>query len=202
MTGFALKDFAVRLYDYVWTLGDYAEMSRGDESDAYLRRVFAIHRRLGIPASYASRGFPLFREECELVNVRCGRSGELHKMTPKTAECFERMRAAASSEGVGLAVKWAFRSIADQTRIFRSEARAGKTIATILTQVAAPGFSEHHTGRAIDFELGKSGGGLKASPVFLWLKDNAAVFDFRMSYPRDNEHGFVYEPWHWFCCAE
>jgi D-alanyl-D-alanine carboxypeptidase len=24
------------------------------------------------------------------------------------------------------------------------------------------------------------------------------VYGFRMSYPRDNPQGFIYEPWHWF----
>ena len=32
---------------------------------------------------------------------------------------------------------------------------------------------------------------------YAWLKDNAARFRFRLSYPRDNPHGIAYEPWHW-----
>ena len=31
-----------------------------------------------------------------------------------------------------------------------------------------------------------------------WVKANAARFGFRMSYPRGNAQGFIYEPWHWY----
>jgi hypothetical protein len=33
---------------------------------------------------------------------------------------------------------------------------------------------------------------------FTWLKENAHQFDFRLSYPRGNDLGIIYEPWHWF----
>ena len=33
--------------------------------------------------------------------------------------------------------------------------------------------------------------------AFPWLRDNAGAHGFVMSYPRDNRHGIVYEPWHW-----
>ena len=34
--------------------------------------------------------------------------------------------------------------------------------------------------------------------AFAWLRDNAGAYGFVMSYPRDNPHGIVYEPWHWY----
>ena len=73
-------------------------------------------------------------------------------------------------------------------------------MAQILRVSAAPGYSEHHSGRALDittpgyaaleeeFEL---------SPAFAWLKKHAKTFRFRLSYPRRNTHGIAYEPWHW-----
>ena len=33
--------------------------------------------------------------------------------------------------------------------------------------------------------------------VSAWLTRNGGEFGFSMTYPRDNEHGFIYEPWHW-----
>ena len=33
--------------------------------------------------------------------------------------------------------------------------------------------------------------------AFDWLQRHAARYGFRLSYPRGNPHGIVYEPWHW-----
>ena len=35
------------------------------------------------------------------------------------------------------------------------------------------------------------------SPAFEWLCKHAAEHDFSLSFPRDNQQGFLYEPWHW-----
>jgi D-alanyl-D-alanine carboxypeptidase len=65
---------------------------------------------------------------------------------------------------------------------------------------AIPGFSEHHTGRALDLHAG-DGKPLETTfenhPAFAWLCDNAAEFNFHLSYPRNNPSGIDYEPWHW-----
>ena len=63
-----------------------------------------------------------------------------------------------------------------------------------------PGFSEHHSGRALD--LGTPGcDGLsedfEATQAFEWLSESASRFGFVLSYPHDNAWGFSYEPWHW-----
>jgi len=33
--------------------------------------------------------------------------------------------------------------------------------------------------------------------AFAWLERNANRFGFRLSYPRGNRYGYLYEPWHW-----
>ena len=40
------------------------------------------------------------------------------------------------------------------------------------------------------------------TPAFAWLVTNAGAFGFTLSYPRDNPHGIVYEPWHWCYTAD
>ncbi len=37
----------------------------------------------------------------------------------------------------------------------------------------------------------------EATPAFAWLQAKAPAHGFHMSYPRDNPHGIIYEPWHW-----
>ena len=84
--------------------------------------------------------------------------------------------------------------------IERKRAR-GLTLDAILKVNAAPGFSEHHSGRALD--IGTPGEpaaeeSFEHTAAFAWLQQHAAAFGFRLSYPRDNPHGIVYEPWHWY----
>ena len=37
----------------------------------------------------------------------------------------------------------------------------------------------------------------EATDAFAWLQAHAGEHGFHLSYPRDNPHGIVYEPWHW-----
>ena len=63
-----------------------------------------------------------------------------------------------------------------------------------------PGWSEHHSGRALDISApGEPAAeeSFEATPAFAWLTTNAGAHGFTMSYPRDNPHGIVHEPWHW-----
>ncbi|MES2697070.1 MAG: D-alanyl-D-alanine carboxypeptidase family protein, partial [Verrucomicrobiota bacterium] len=84
--------------------------------------------------------------------------------------------------------------------IIRAKLVAGQSLEEILRYVAAPGFSEHHTGRAIDIgspehiELDED---FARTTAFAWLERRTPEFGFVMSYPRDNPHGIGYEPWHW-----
>lgn len=76
----------------------------------------------------------------------------------------------------------------------------GQTLQQILQVNAAPGYSEHHSGDALD--IGTPGEppaeeSFERTAAFAWLRAHAAGFGYRMSYPRDNPHGIVYEPWHW-----
>jgi D-alanyl-D-alanine carboxypeptidase len=73
-------------------------------------------------------------------------------------------------------------------------------IADILKINAAPGYSEHHTGRALDLTTADSPPlevGFETTQAYAWLVEHAGEHGFRLSYPRDNPHGINYEPWHW-----
>jgi D-alanyl-D-alanine carboxypeptidase len=110
------------------------------------------------------------------------------------------MRQAAARDDLELVPISGFRSIDRQTELFRAKLAAGQTVDEILRYVAAPGFSEHHTGRALDIgslehpELDEEFAGTTA---FAWLEGHARDFGFSMSYPRRNRHGITFEPWHW-----
>lgn len=117
------------------------------------------------------------------------------------AKAWGRMQTAAAADDVRLQAISGYRSVHYQMGIFRRKSARGIPLHDILAVNAAPGFSEHHSGRAID--IGTPGEPaaqecFENTPAFSWLNRNAAAFGFRMSYPRGNAHGISYEPWHWF----
>ncbi len=79
----------------------------------------------------------------------------------------------------------------------RKKLERGDTIENILKVNAAPGFSEHHTGCALDittpgYDALKES--FEKSPAFDWLTGNASRFGFSLSFPRGNAAGIAYEP--------
>ena len=93
-----------------------------------------------------------------------------------------------------------YRSIDYQARLIRKKINAGQSVSEILAVNAAPGHSEHHTGRAIDIATPGSRPlteEFEGTEAFRWLTKYAAEYGFSMTYPRDNPGGFIYEPWHW-----
>jgi zinc D-Ala-D-Ala carboxypeptidase len=93
-----------------------------------------------------------------------------------------------------------FRSIRRQHEVFCS--RVSGSIAQRAQLSAPPGFSEHHTGLAIDFGDRKVPGCnletcFATTPVGKWLLENARSYGFELSFPAGNSQGVNYEPWHW-----
>ena len=116
------------------------------------------------------------------------------------ARAWLRMREAAARDGVLLEAISGYRGHDYQLGIFTRKLARGLSIDDILRVNAAPGFSEHHGGCALD--IGTPGEpaaeeSFEATPAFHWLRLNGAGHGYAMSYPRDNPHGIVYEPWHW-----
>jgi D-alanyl-D-alanine carboxypeptidase len=168
---------------------------------SYAERIHAVHRELGIPPDYATtRGLALQVEATLLVAAGHTAGGRALHLTPEAWEAWQRLCAAAASEGVPLLLLSAFRGVDHQTEIIRRKLAAGQRIDDILRVNAAPGYSEHHTGRAVDIgtpdapPLEESFAGTAA---FRWLEAHADQFGFLLSYPRDNAQGIAFEPWHW-----
>ena len=113
-------------------------------------RVSYLHRKLQVPRDYAERGLPFYREASSLVSAPTGRDGRNLLMTPATQSQWLAMHSAARKAGIELFIQWAFRSLDQQAALVRAELLAGRTINEALTLVAAPGYSEHHTGQALD----------------------------------------------------
>ncbi len=167
----------------------------------FAERVQQIHRELGIPEDYAlSTPLTLQPEPLELALCEPDYYGREQRLAPQALAAWQAMRDRAKEDGVTLFLISAFRSVDYQAQLIRRKIEAGRTIAEILCVNTAPGYSEHHTGRAIDIgtlDCPALEEVFETTPAFLWLQDHATAFGFVLSYPRDNSCGISYEPWHW-----
>lgn len=116
------------------------------------------------------------------------------------ARAWATMQADAMGAGVVLEAISGYRSHDYQLGIFERKLARGIGLDDILSVNAAPGYSEHHAGLALD--IGTPGEpaaeeSFENTPAFAWLRDHAFEHGFSMSYPRGNPHGIAYEPWHW-----
>lgn len=136
----------------------------------------------------------------------------------ETAEAFTRMAEAAEQDGVKLVVLSAFRSMADQKRIWNNKWN-GSTLVEggalpetvpdpteralkILEYSSMPGTSRHHWGTDIDLnnlnnEWFDTAEGVA---VYDWLVRNASDYGFCQVYTAkgaDRPVGYEIEKWHW-----
>jgi zinc D-Ala-D-Ala carboxypeptidase len=120
----------------------------------------------------------------------------------EAAQAFLAMVTAARSQGVQLMGISGFRSIADQQALFTRQVQRHGSPTEAAKWSAPPGYSEHHTGYAIDIaDMTRSDTDVKVNfeetPAYQWLAVNAHRYGFEQSFPRDNPQGVSYEPWHW-----
>lgn len=167
------------------------------ERRALMQRAFA----LGVPPDYGRiRKLHMQREPMRLVAIGTDIRGRTQWLQPRAARALARMREAAAGDGIELQIVSAFRSIEYQLGIVERKHARGLSIDEILRVSAAPGYSEHHSGRCVDFTMPGFAAleeEFERSPAFAWLQRKASRFRFTLSYPRGNVHGIAYEPWHW-----
>ncbi|MFT4045477.1 MAG: D-alanyl-D-alanine carboxypeptidase family protein [Solimonas sp.] len=164
-------------------------------------RVAALHGELGItPQMIAARGLRAHAEARTLRPVGLGTDGRDKLLVPAAARVWLALCDAAARDGIELCLISAFRSVEFQAALIRGKLARGQTITDVLRVNAPPGYSEHHTGRAVDIGDGTTPAldeAFETTPAFAWLSAQAPRFGFRLSYPRDNREGYLYEPWHW-----
>ena len=152
------------------------------------------------PERIAAKGLTLQAEAEALVLAEVGDDGREYRLTPAAAADWRAMKAAAEADGVAIRIASAFRSVERQAEIVRDKLEQGFSLDSILEVSAPPGYSEHHTGRAIDITTDDTPAleiEFEQTAAFRWLCRRAGEFGFSLSYPDGNPHGYAYEPWHW-----
>jgi zinc D-Ala-D-Ala carboxypeptidase len=125
------------------------------------------------------------------------------KLRPAALKAFRAMQHEALAAGVRLVPLSGFRSVKlQQDLYFGVKAERNQSLRERAKVSAPPGYSEHHTGYALDIGDGDRpwtnvAVGFDLTPAFLWLQTHANQFHFELSFPRGNAQGVSYEPWHW-----
>ena len=147
------------------------------------------------------RQLPSFADAENLVVADISQSGREHELVIEAANAWRKMKDTAHNDGVSLIIISAFRSFSRQCEIVQHSIEQAEDTALLFKTSAPPGYSEHHSGKAIDI------GTMACKPLsqvfaqtkaFAWLQVNAAKFGYRLTYPENNKYGFKFEPWHWF----
>ncbi len=143
--------------------------------------------------------------EDELRIVRSVNSlGDEVEIEEKAYEAYLQLKEALAEEGVYVDLDSAYRSVAEQQKIVDDfTERYGEDY--VKQYVAVPGYSEHHTGLALDLYLN-----IDSVDVYMnedmvlhpeiWEKIHARLADFgfilRYLEGKEDITGYAYEPWH------
>ena len=125
------------------------------------------------------------------------------RLREPAAQAFLNMVTAARADGIDLVAISGFRTVEDQKKLFFDISKErNQTPAQRAMVSAPPGYSEHHTGYAVDIGDGSAPSSnlstdFEKTAAFHWLAQNAAQFGFELSFPPNNPQGVSYEPWHW-----
>jgi D-alanyl-D-alanine carboxypeptidase len=168
---------------------------------AYGRRIKALGKILGIPSDYGRQHrLALQPEATKLTTIGTDVYGREQKLTPGAAAAWRLLQSTALQSGIEIQAVSAWRPVEYQVQLLQRKLKKGVSMQEILSVSAAPGFSEHHTGNAIDittpgFAILENE--FENSPAFRWMQRHAQGFSFQLSFPRNNRHRLSYEPWHW-----
>lgn len=142
-------------------------------------------------------------DEIELVTTD-NSLGEEFQVERVTLANFEALRDELLKEDVDIELDSTYRSIEEQEALWEEWAEEeGEEYCQ--KYLAAPGYSEHHTGLAIDIFIMKDGKAIRDNEEMIAdVEDFARIhrliadYGFILRYPRGKEDitGYDYEPWH------
>ena len=124
------------------------------------------------------------------------------RLMPEAALAMMQMIYAARDDGVWIVPASAFRSVEKQQKLFERRIQRQGSPEAAAKSVAPPGFSEHHTGYAVDFVDGSNpeadiNSNFIYTKSFQWLIQRAGEFGYELSFPENNAQNIKFEPWHW-----
>ena len=129
---------------------------------------------------------------------------DVFKVEKKALEAFRALQADLEKDGIIILLDSTYRSVARQEELWK-EFEEEYGLEYCQKYVAVPGYSEHHTGLAIDVCLLKDGviindndQMIAEKEIFGQIHARLADFGFILRYPEGKEDitGYGFEPWH------
>ena len=144
-----------------------------------------------------------WEEIVELADAKDFEGGTI-QVEKEALEQFNKLKAALHEEGVDIVLDSCYRSVKRQQEIWDEfTEKYGEEYTK--TYVAVPGYSEHHTGLAIDVAIEKDGKVIydndemiAEKEIFAKVHAKLADYGFILRYKEGKEEttGYGYEPWH------
>ncbi|MGB3491689.1 MAG: M15 family metallopeptidase [Elainellaceae cyanobacterium] len=125
------------------------------------------------------------------------------RLRAAAASRFQEMAAAARADRISIVPLSGYRSVQEQQYLFFGiKAERGLRAEERAAVSAPPGYSEHHTGYAVDIGDGTQPDAhleesFEQTAAFRWLSENAAYYGFELSFEGGASDRVSYEPWHW-----
>ncbi len=132
------------------------------------------------------------------------RYGETYKVEEKALEQFLKLQKECADEGIYIELDSTTRSVAEQQKLW-DDWTIEKGEEYVKKYVAVPGYSEHHTGLAIDICLVVDGKRVDDNDdmiaqreIFAKIHEKLAKYGFILRFleGKEAETGYAYEPWH------
>ncbi|MGE0632481.1 MAG: D-alanyl-D-alanine carboxypeptidase family protein [Pseudobdellovibrionaceae bacterium] len=116
-----------------------------------------IHDALGINQQHISTNRLALHQQPQLDDLQVvdiDFEGKPFILISSAARSWSKMKQAAQADKIILMPFSGFRSYLHQKSLIERHLKNGRKIEHILTHIAIPGFSEHHSGRAIGIKSG------------------------------------------------
>jgi len=146
-----------------------------------------------------------WEKNVELVSAKNAWNEDV-KLEKQTYEKYKELEKALKEEGVTIVLDSIYRSVKEQQDLWdRWSKDPEKGIDYAKKYAAVPGFSEHHTGLAVDIVIEKDGKLIEENEdmieereIFEKIHKKLADYGFILRYleGRDDITGYTYEPWH------
>ena len=117
--------------------------------------VTELQKRLGISQDMVEGcRLPFCADAEQLVDAGEDMFGRRVEMTPATFKAWQNLCSVAAADGITLKLVSGFRSAEYQCQVIQKKLEDGRSLQDILSVNAPPGYSEHHTGCALDLHSG------------------------------------------------
>ena len=146
-----------------------------------------------------------WEKNVKLVNTKNAWKEDI-KVEKEAFEQYKKLKKDLKKKGVNIELDSVYRSVKDQQDLWDEWSKdPEKGLEYVKKFVAVPGFSEHHTGLAIDICIKKNGKliydndeMIAEKKIFSKIHKELANYGFILRYMKEREDstGYTYEPWH------